>query len=121
ALEQQQYDEAIARADQHLHDSPTGIGSSEALYLKGRGLEQKPAVNAQEAQQNLLQARDAYNQALAQQPAANLEPLVRAGIANTSYWLNDYSTAMQQWNSAYNSFDDAATKSFILYRIGLCQ
>ena len=41
ALEERQFDEAMARADQHLAESPGRSGSAEALYLKGRALEQK--------------------------------------------------------------------------------
>jgi len=46
---------------------------------------------------------------------------LHAGIANTSYWLDDYGTAISEWSNAVNSFDDPAVKSFMMYRIGLSQ
>src|SRR4051812_22483906 len=64
ALESQQYNEAIAKADEFLAGAPAGRGSAEALYLKGRGFEGKNAggVTADEAKQNLQSARVAYIQ-----------------------------------------------------------
>src|SRR4051812_12911197 len=103
ALDKRQYDEAINAADAQLQKAPTGPGSAEALYLKGRALEQKQSHSTTEARQNFLQARDAYNEALRQQPAPQLEARIRAGIANTSYWLDDYATAIKEWNTAYGS------------------
>ena len=121
ALDSQQYDEAMARADQQLNESPTGASAAEALYLKGRALEQKTVGSQQDARQNMQQARDAYRQALAQQPNPQLEARLHAGIANASYWLDDYGTAVSEWSAAIDSFDDPAVKSFMLYRIGLAQ
>jgi tetratricopeptide (TPR) repeat protein len=121
ALEGQQYDEAMARADQQLTESPTGASAAEALYLKGRALEQKPIGSQADARNNFSQAREIYQQALAQQPAPPLEARLHAGIANTSYWLDDYATAVTEWSAAYPNFDDPAIKSFMLYRIGLSQ
>ena len=40
ALEAQQYDQALAAADAYLHQRPNGAGTAEALYLRGRALEQ---------------------------------------------------------------------------------
>jgi tetratricopeptide (TPR) repeat protein len=121
ALDAQQYEEAIARADQQLTESPTGAGAASALYLKGRALESKTAPSQPESRANLQQARDCYQQALQQQPDRKLEALIHAGIGNTSYWLDDYATAVSEWSAAYPNFDDPAIKSFMLYRIGLSQ
>jgi len=121
ALDAQQYDEAMARADQQLTESPSGANAANALYLKGRALESKTVPSQPESRANLQQARDAYQQALQQQPDPRLEALAHAGIANTSYWLDDYTTAVAEWSAALPSFDDPAVKSFMLYRIGLSQ
>jgi tetratricopeptide (TPR) repeat protein len=121
ALDAQQFDEAMARADQQLSQSPTGPAAAQALYLKGRALEQKTVPSTPAGKQAMTQARDMYHQALSQQPAPALEARLHAGIANTSYWLDDYPTAIQEWNAAYPNLDDAAVKSFVLYRIGICQ
>jgi len=69
----------------------------------------------------MTQARDVYRQALSQQPSPQLEARLHAGIANTSYWLDDYSTAIAEWNTAYPNLEDPAVKSFVLYRVGICQ
>jgi outer membrane protein assembly factor BamD (BamD/ComL family) len=121
ALDSQQYDDAMNHADQQLNDAPSGANAAEALYLKGRALEQKTVSSQAEAKENFLQARDAYQQALQQEPSPALEGRLHAGIANTSYWLDDYSTAVAEWSTALSSFDDPAIKSFMLYRIGLSQ
>jgi len=119
ALEQNQYDQAIAAADRQLHQSPRGPGSAEAHYLKGRAYEQRPAASASEAAASLQAARTAYIQALQQQPSPRLEGLIRAGVANVAYWQDDYATALQQWQVAYPLLEQPAAKSFTLYRIGL--
>src|SRR5581483_11741264 len=98
----------------------SGIGSAEALYLKGRALEQK-TVSPDQMRASMLQARDAYSQALQQNPGPQLGPLIHAGLANTSYFLDDYATALAEWTSAYPGFSDPAVASFMLYRMGLCQ
>src|SRR4051812_6951032 len=51
ALESQQYNQAIAKADEFLGSSPHGPGSPEALYLKGRALEGKNASGEINAEQ----------------------------------------------------------------------
>ncbi len=120
ALDAQQFDEAMQHADQQLKQTPTGPGSAEALYLKGRALEQN-TVAPDQVKPTRQAARDAYQQALQQNPSPDLQRLIHAGIANTSYFLDDYTTALAEWSAAYPSFDDPAVKSFMLYRIGLCQ
>jgi TolA-binding protein len=121
ALESQNYEEAMARADEQLTQSPSGSTAAEALYLKGRALEQKTFNSQTEAREAYTHARDAYQQALAQQPSPALEARLHAGVANTSYWLDDYSTAVAEWSHAIEGFDDPAVKSYMLYRIGLSQ
>src|SRR5439155_9880575 len=81
ALESQQYNEAIAKADEFLSGTPRGPGSAEALYLKGRGLEGKNAVGVvsiDEAKANLQEARAAYIEALEQNPKQPLESYIHA-------------------------------------------
>lgn len=111
----------MQHADAHLAKTPNGVGSAEALYLKGQALEKKTAANAEEGRMNFRTARDDYKQALVLQPAPALDARLHAGVANTSYWLDDYPTAIQEWTKAYDEMDDPSAKSFTLYRIGLCQ
>ena len=67
ALENQQYNEAIAKADAAFSAAaPHGAGTPEALYLKGRSFEAKNAagVTEDQATANLQAAREAYIKAL---------------------------------------------------------
>jgi tetratricopeptide (TPR) repeat protein len=119
ALEQQQYDAAIAAADRQLQSNPGGRGSAEAHYLRGRVYEQRVASSSADAAANLQSARGAYIQALARSPEPKLEGLIRAGVANVAYWQEDYTTAAQQWQAAYPLLEQPPAKSYALYRIGL--
>jgi outer membrane protein assembly factor BamD (BamD/ComL family) len=123
ALDNKQYDQAITEADSFLAKSPQGVGSADALYLKGRALEERAtsANDLQRARQDLQAARTAYINALQLNPPRTLEARIRAGVANVAYWQDDYATAAQQWSAAYQNTEDPATKSFILYRVGLAQ
>src|SRR4051794_3411379 len=62
ALDSRQYDQAITEADNFLAKSPQGQGSADALYLKGRALEERAtnSDDAQRAKQDLQAARTAY-------------------------------------------------------------
>src|SRR6476469_6548980 len=66
ALDNKQYDQAISEADGFLTKSPQGVGSADALYLKGRALEERAtnSGDAQRAKQDLQAARTAYINAL---------------------------------------------------------
>jgi len=123
ALESQQYNEAIAKADEFLAGTPAGPGSAEALYLKGRGFEGKNAagVTAEEAKQNLQSARVAYIQALEQNPKEPLAAYIHASVGNVAYFQDDYQSAIGQLNAAYDKLDNNDVKAWTLYRVGLCQ
>jgi TolA-binding protein len=123
ALESQQYNEAIAKAEEFLAGTPHGPGSAEALYLKGRGLEGKNAagVSADEARQNLQAARSAYISALEQMPKQPLESYIHASLGNVAYFQDDYQSAIGQLNAAYDKLDSNDIKAWVLYRVGLCQ
>lgn len=123
ALENQQYDDAIARADQVLAAVPHGEGTPEALYLKGRGFEGKNAagVTEDEARANLQSARQAYIQALGENPRQPLQAYVRASLGNVAYFQDDYQTAVAQLTAAYDHLDRDDLKAWALYRIGLAQ
>ena len=119
ALESKQYDEALSRADEHLRQHPTGAGSAEALYLRGRALEQKTAASQQDARANLQSARESYQQALAHRPPAKLEPYIHTSLGNCSYFLDDYSDAINEWTTAYDKLDDPSLRAWVLYRVGV--
>ena len=121
ALDSKDYNEAIAKADEFLTGTPHGAGSAEALYLKGRSLEEKTAGDQAEAKANLQSARSAYIQALEQMPKQPLESYIRASLANVAYFQDDYPTAISQWTAAYDKLDKDDLKAWALYRIGLSQ
>ena len=67
------------------------------LYERGRAIEQQQTASPIDARKNLRAARDTYYQGLDLKPRPNWEGLFHAGIGNTSYWLDDYSTAASEW------------------------
>ena len=124
ALEGQQYNEAIAKADEFLKSSPHGAGSPEALYLKGRALEGKNLaadVTPEQVNQNLTDAKAAYMQALDRVPREPLQAYIRTSLANVSYFQDDYPTAISQWTAAYDKLDRDDLKAWALYRVGVSQ
>lgn len=120
SLETSNYDAAISQADASLRKNPAGRTAAEALYLKGRALEVKPYTSQAEADANFAAAREAYQQALTHNPRKDLDGLIRAGLGNTNYWLEDFNSAARHWAGAYEILSDRNAKSFVLYRIGLC-
>jgi TolA-binding protein len=121
SLDAQQYDQAISQADAFLQHTPAGPGSAEALYLKGRALEQKPASSVSESRANLQSAREAYIDALQRNPSPQLEAYIHTSLANVAYSQDDYAVAATEWTIAYGKLDDPGIKSWVLYRIGLCR
>ena len=124
ALEAQQYNDALNKADEVLNSTPHGAASAEALYLKGRALEGKNAsgeLKADEVKKNLQDARAAYIKALDQVPKQPLDSYIRTSLANVAYFQDDYPTAISQWNAAYEKLDRDDLKAWALYRIGVSQ
>src|SRR3954451_9666935 len=123
AFEQRRYDDAIAAAARPLSEDSVGPGSAEALYLQGRVHEQKAqeASNPAQAREQLRTAQSVYERALATKPAQPLEAYLRAGLANTSYFLDDYATAARQWEASYPQMNDPEAKAWVLYRAGLSE
>jgi outer membrane protein assembly factor BamD (BamD/ComL family) len=123
ALENQQYNEAIAKADAVLASAPHGEGTPEALYLKGRSFEGKNAagVTEDEAKANLQAAREAYIKALGENPKQPLNAYIRTSLGNVAYFQDDYSTAISQFSTAYGNLDRDDLKAWALYRTGLSQ
>jgi TolA-binding protein len=121
SLEQHKYDQAIQQADAFLAKNPTGAGSAEALYLRGRAYEQKLAANPHESKANLQSARSSYVEALNRRPNTQLETHIRTSLGNVAYFQDDYATALAQFNAALSRIENAETRAWTLYRAGLCQ
>jgi tetratricopeptide (TPR) repeat protein len=95
--------------------------TAEELYTRGRAIEDKTAGDAREAQSNLKDARELYVQALEAKPGAALEAYIRSGLANTSFFLDDYNKAIEEWTAAFPRLPEGELKAWALYRIGLSQ
>jgi outer membrane protein assembly factor BamD (BamD/ComL family) len=121
ALGEQQSELAIERADQFLRANPSGPGSSEALYLKGRGFEQKTASDPAEMKRNLLEARMAYADALNQHPSRSTEGYIRASLSNVAFFQDDFPTSFAEASKAYGIVESPAIQSVLLYRMGVCE
>ncbi|HVT89241.1 MAG TPA: SPOR domain-containing protein [Tepidisphaeraceae bacterium] len=120
SLEAKQYDQALAKADAFLQHTPQGPGSAEALYLKGRALEQKAVANKTQARDALQSARETYLQALRHNPSPRLEAYIHTSLANVAYFQDDYNSAISEWSVAFDKLENADVKCWVLYRLGLC-
>lgn len=119
ALDQKQYDQAMAAADEYLKRNPTGSGAAEAMYLKGRAIEDRTKGSAAETTANLQQARAHYLRALQLSPSAVLEAYLYTSLGNMSYWLEDYSSAESYWVTAHQKLSNQDLKAWVLYRLGM--
>ena len=124
ALDRKDYEGAMTDAEAFLQHTPNGEGSAEAYYLEGRVHEQRAAesgTDTEAAKSNLAAARIAYTNGLAQPSAPKVQALLHAGLANIAYHLDDYGTAVREWQVSYAAVEPAEAKAWVLYRIGLCQ
>jgi TolA-binding protein len=121
SLDQHKYDQAIQQADAFLAKNPTGAGSAEALYLRGRAYEQKTAASPHESKANLQSARSSYVESLNRRPNNQLETHIRTSLGNVAYFQDDYGTALAQFNAALPRLENPETRAWTLYRMGLCQ
>jgi len=118
ALEQKQFDSALAASDAYLSRTPHGSSSAEALYLRGRALTDRVAASEAESRANLQAARVAFVQALNLNPRQPLDSYIRTSLASVAYFQDDYQTAFQQWSAAYERLNNKDLKSWVLYKIG---
>src|SRR5438552_18865530 len=79
---------------------------AQALYLQGRAIEDKEYATTADARTNWQSAREIYTRALELDPPKGLTAYIRAALANVSYFLDDYPTALQQWSAAYPNLPD---------------
>ncbi len=124
ALDRKDYDGAMADAEAFLQHTPKGEGSAEAYYLEGRVHEEKAVESGADtdaAKAHLNAARISYTNGLAGPSAPKVQALLHAGLANIAYHLDDYGTAVREWQVSYAAVEPAEAKAWVLYRIGLCQ
>ena len=121
SLQQKRYDQAIQQSNAFLATNPTGAGAAEALYLRGLAFEQKIAADPQESKTNFQAARSSYIEALNRRPHNELETRIRTSLGNVAYFQDDYQTALNQWAAALPRIENADTRAWTIYRMGLCQ
>jgi tetratricopeptide (TPR) repeat protein len=127
AIDKNDYEGAMRAAEQFLHDNPHNEqGTAEALYLEGRVYEQRSVTEEAAGRQggakmDLQTARSTYVRALGLPADPRIAALLHSGVANTAYFQDDFTTAMNEWAVAYPGIPQAEAKAWILYRIGVCQ
>lgn len=121
ALEQKRYDEAMAAADRYLKEDPEGIGAAEALYFKGRALEQRVKRDEAQFSRDLNAAKASYVEALQRNPSRDLKAYIHTSLGNVNYWLNDYAAAEAAFKEGHEALPEGDLKGLALYRLGLSQ
>ena len=116
------YTGTLTSADAAIAKDPAGPNTAKAYYLKGQAIEKLSSNTPAEAKDKLQQARTAYIAALkADGSHGPLEGIIRASLANVSYWQEDYTTAAQQGLAAAPLLVDPTDAAWTLYRAGLSQ
>jgi tetratricopeptide (TPR) repeat protein len=115
------YASIITAADAYLAEQPTGPAAADALYLRGRALEEKGQRDPASPQKDFADASAYYTQALAKSPSPALEGLIRAGLGNTLYFQERYANAATELAAAFQKLQRDNDKAWALYRVGLCQ
>jgi tetratricopeptide (TPR) repeat protein len=123
AFDERRYDDAIQAAERVLAEDSSGPGSAEALYLEARVHEQraKDSNTTGEAKEHLREAKGLYMRVLSMAPPQPLDAYARAGLANVSYFMDDYATAAREWAAAYPHITDRDAQAWVGYRAGLSE
>jgi tetratricopeptide (TPR) repeat protein len=121
ALDQRQYDQAIAAADNYLAENPQGPGAAAAAYLRGRAVYARVKPNAAASQADIQEARNRYLQALAASPSPALEGLIHADLANIAYHQDQFAVAEREWSAAYENLDKDPIRGVVLFQIARCR
>jgi tetratricopeptide (TPR) repeat protein len=115
-----QYDVALRNADAVLRmDAPQA--QAEAHYLRGLAIENRVKPSAFVAGNDMNAARTEYQIALTGRPTLPVEARVHSQLGNIAYWQDDYATALREWTVAFGQLERLDSKSWILYRMGICQ
>jgi tetratricopeptide (TPR) repeat protein len=120
-LANHQPDNAIAAARAFLAEESTGPRASEALYLEGRGFEERTSTSPEDRNRNLSEARSCYWQSLQQNPPPSLERDVYTSLSSSDFQLDNYADCIQESTAAMQLSTDSGAKENLLYRIAVCQ
>jgi tetratricopeptide (TPR) repeat protein len=126
AFDRKDYEGAMADADAFLTKNPNAPGSAEAFYLEGRVYEERAETagfggDMAGVKTNLDKERYAYQRGLESPSVPKVQALLHAGLANVAYHLDDYGTAVREWQVSYAAIEPPDAQAWVLYRIGLCQ
>jgi TolA-binding protein len=114
------YAQIADAADAYLKEQPTGPAAADALYLRGRALEEKGQRDASSPQKDFADAYNYYSQALAQRPRPGLAALIHVGMGNVLYFQDRYSAAIHELTNGLEQLERDPDKAWALYRVGLC-
>jgi tetratricopeptide (TPR) repeat protein len=114
------YAQVADAADAYLKEQPTGPAAADALYLRGRALEEKGQKDASSPQKDFAEAYNYYSQALAQNPRPGLAALIHVAMGNVLYFQDRYSAAIHELTNGLARLERDADKAWTLYRVGLC-
>lgn len=114
------YVEMAAAADAYLQKEPNGASAADALYLRGRALEEKAQRDPTAPQKDSADAYNCYGQALALNPRPGLEGSLHAQMGNVLYFQDRYAAAVNELSAGYEKLERDSDKAWALYRIGLC-
>lgn len=113
------YNHITQAADAYLVEQPDGMDAADALYLKGRALEER-GQRSPTGPQDFTAAYGFYSQALARSPRPGLEGLIHTGMGNVLYFQERYAAAINELSAGYEKLEKEWDKAWALYRIGLC-
>ena len=111
------YDLAVEHATASIKLKPT----ADAYYLRARAEEDRPKPDSDIAAADLGKARDDYRAALDFHPPQPIKSRSQAGLANVSFSLDDYDTAIFEWLSCVDDLDDPQWKASALIGVGEAQ
>ena len=123
AFQSQDYDDALADAEKFLQHTPTAPVPPRHIIWKAVSTQTGTGARrgSDAAKTNLDAARTAYTRALTVPSAPKVQALVYAGLANIAYHVDDYGTAVREWQVSYAAIEPLEAKAWVLYRIGVCQ
>src|SRR4051794_5927809 len=118
---QPNYAEVAAAADQYLMENPNGPAAADALYLRGRAMEEKGQRDPASPAADFADAYNYYSQAASRNPRPALEGLIHAGLGNVLYFQDRYTQSMMELTTSYDRLEKPEDKAWAMYRIALCQ
>ncbi len=121
SLRARNYDDAAESADEVLATTASGPVRAEALYLRGRAFEERPAEGAGELASNLMTARLAYVEALRNSPPPKLATYIHTSIGKVAFYQEDYPAAQRELLLAYNASGSDDNRMGILFFLARSQ